>query len=164
VPRNIIYSPLSTTPYSNWHRNCHDGVAMSDLDFVSMCPACAKPLLIGDTIYNNNQGFKGKSKFLQTPYTLFASELEIPYWEIYYTVDESKSERPITKIHAKRIVPYKEGIRELTPDNWLMFLEHLVLRHSVDCIRKDYLLERITKNESGNAFVRQKKYVKLLSE
>ena len=137
---------------------------MTDIDAVSICPGCAKPLLIADTIYNNNQGFSGKSSFLQTPYKIIALELNIPYFEIFYSVDESTKERKITKIHVKRIYPYSKLLKELTPDNWLKFLEYKVLQHGSDCSNKDYLLRKVKSNKSNNTFLRQENYVKLLSE
>ena len=164
MPRNIIYSTLDVTPYSNWHRNCHDGIAMTDIDKISICPGCAKPLFIADTIYNNNQGFAGKSSFLQTPYKTIALELNIPYFEIFYSVDESTKERKITKFYVKRIYPYSKGITQLAPDDWLKFLEYKVLQHCPDCNNKDYLLRKVKSNKSNNTFLRQENYVKLLSE
>ena len=60
MARNQYYNQLKT-PVSTWHRSKHDGVAYLDLDFLSVCPACAEPLLLADTIYNINDEFKGKS-------------------------------------------------------------------------------------------------------
>ena len=41
MARNQYYNQLHS-PVSSWHRSKHDGVALVDLDFLSICPACAK--------------------------------------------------------------------------------------------------------------------------
>ena len=51
MPRNKIFT-TQDTPFSTWHRSQHDGINMCDLDVIGMCPACAKPLFLADTIYN----------------------------------------------------------------------------------------------------------------
>ena len=43
MPRKQYFDQL-VTPFSYWHRNQHNGVAYTDLDMCSMCPACAAPL------------------------------------------------------------------------------------------------------------------------
>ena len=54
MPREKITSIL-TTPFSHWHRQQHNGIAYLDLDYISVCPACATPLFIADQIYNKDK-------------------------------------------------------------------------------------------------------------
>ena len=56
MPRNKIFT-TQDTPFSTWHRSQHDGINMCDLDVIGMCPACAKPLFLADTIYNKDFQF-----------------------------------------------------------------------------------------------------------
>ena len=167
MPRNKIFTTIDS-PFSSWHRSQHDGVNMVDLDVVGICPACAKPLFLADTIYNVDFRFRGKSSWHQTPYKFLAVKAEIPYYEIFYTCDESKASRgirPIIRFDISRIYPHcDKKWSNLSPDNMLQFLEHMALKsHGPDCTRKDYLIRKITKNKCGNRFIRQQNYVEFLS-
>ena len=164
MARNQYYNQLHS-PVSSWHRSKHDGVALVDLDFLSICPACAKPLFLADTIYNRNNDFKGKSAWFQKPYKFVAEKCELPYFIVWYTVNEiSEQERPITEFHIKRIYPPGgKGIIKLTPDEMLQYLEYKVQQHIPTCSSKDYLLKRVTAiTEHNSNFKRLNNYVKLL--
>ena len=69
MPRNKIFSTIDS-PFSHWHRNQHDGINMVDVDVVGICPGCAKPLFLSDTIgickpsYLLNQNGSGIINFL----------------------------------------------------------------------------------------------------
>ena len=166
MARNQYYNQLKT-PVSTWHRSKHDGVAYLDLDFLSVCPSCAEPLLLADTIYNINDQFKGKSAWLNKPYIYVAEKCKIPYFNIWYTVNEiSEEERPIIEFHIKRIYPKSDGsLRKLTPDEMLQYLEWKVQQHIPNCTNKKYLLKRVTAATAPNSnFKRLENYVKLLSK
>ena len=166
MARNQYYNQI-TTPFSTFHRSKHDGISYLDIDFLSICPACAKPLFLADTIYNRNNDFKGKSPWFQKPYKSIAEKCEFPYFIIWYTVNEiSERERPITEFHIKRIYPPGgKGIIKLTPDEMLQYLEFKVQQHIPACSSKDYLLKRVTAvNEHNSTFERIQNYVKLLSK
>ena len=47
---------------------------MVDLDVIGICPACAKPLFLADTIYNKDFRFRGKSEWHRFPYKFLASK------------------------------------------------------------------------------------------
>ena len=166
MARNQYYNQLHS-PVSAWHRSKHDGIAYLDLDFLSICPACAKPLFLADTIYNKDNSFNDKSAWLQRPYKFVAQKCELPYFLIWYTVDEiSEQERPIKEFHIKRIYPPGgKGIIKLTPDEMLEYLEFKVQQHIPACSSKNYLLKRVTsKTEHNSNFKRLNNYVKLLSK
>ena len=55
MARNQYFNQL-VSPVSSWHREQHDGIAYLDADFISICPACAKPLFIADLIYKVIKG------------------------------------------------------------------------------------------------------------
>ena len=164
MPRDKIWS-TKDSPFSAWHRRQNDGIAMTDIDVVGICPACAKPLFLADTIYNRNFSFIGKSEWLQRPYKFLAEAADIPYFEFFYTVDESTRIREIIRFDINRIRPHSDKKwSNLSPNNMLQFLEHMALKsHGPDCLHKDYLIKRITENKSGNKFIRQQNYVKFLS-
>ena len=166
MARNQYYDQKHT-PVSAWHRSKHDGISYLDIDFLSICPACASPLLLADTIYNINDQFKGKSGWLNKPYIFVAEKCKIPYFNIWYTVNEiSEKERPITEFHIKRIYPPGgKGITKLTPDEMLQYLEWKVQQHIPNCTNKKYLLKRVTAATAPNSnFKRLENYVKLLSK
>ena len=130
MPRNEIFT-TQDSPFSTWHRCQHDGINMVDLDVVGICPACAKPLFLADTIYNKDFRFIGKSNWLRTPYKFLAVKAEIPYYEIFYTVDESKAHkgiRPVIRFDISRIYPHcDKKWRNLSPDNMPVSYTHLTL-------------------------------------
>ena len=166
MARNQYYDQKHT-PVSAWHRSKHDGIALVDLDFLSICPACAEPLFIADTIYNINNEFKGKSPWFQKPYKSIAEKCGFPYFIIWYTVNEiSEQIRPITEFHIKRIYPPGgKGIIKLTPDEMLQYLEYKVQQHIPACSSKDYLLKRVTAiTEHNSNFKLLNNYVDLLSK
>ena len=53
MPRKQYFDQL-VSPFSYWHRSQHNGVSYTDLDMLSICPACAQPLLLADHIYNKD--------------------------------------------------------------------------------------------------------------
>lgn len=164
MARNQYYNQLHS-PVSAWHRSKHDGISYLDLDFLSICPACARPLFLADTIYNKNNDFREKSVWMQRPYKFVAEKCDLPYFLIWYTVDEiSEQERPIKEFHIKRIYPSGgKGLKKLTPDEMLQYLEYKVQQHIPTCSSKSYLLKRITTKSEHNAdFKRLNNYVKLL--
>ena len=166
MTRNQYYDQIRT-PVSSWHRGLHNGVSLTDCDFLPICPACAEPLLIADTIYNKDNKFKGKSGWINRPYKFIAKKCEIPFFTIWYTVDEiSEQERPITEFHIKRNYPKSDAaLRRLTPDEMVQYLEWKVQQHIPSCNNKKYLLERVTAiNKHNSTFKRLENYVKLLSK
>lgn len=164
MPRNKR-TTIENSPFSTWHRNQNDGIMMVDIDVCGICPACAKPLFLADTIYNKDFTFRGKDEWHQRPYKFLAEAADIPYYEFFYTVDESTPFRDCIRFDIFRIRPYSsKSWRNLTPDHMLQFLEHMSLKsHGPDCPSKDYLIRKIQRNKCGNQFVRQQNYVEFLS-
>ena len=161
MPRNQYYSQL-VSPFSYWHRSLHNGVAYTDLDQCSLCPACAQPLLLADHIYNRDNQFRSKSAWLYRPYKFIALKSSIPFFTIWYTVDENTENREITEFHVKNNLSDGQRLR-LTPDQMLQYLEYKVQQHIPVCQSKDYLLKRVTDtNEYNTNFLRQDNYVKIL--
>jgi hypothetical protein len=161
MSREQKYSQL-VTPFSYWHRKKHDFIAYLDIDQVSICPACAKPLFLADHIYNKENQFRGKSEFLNRPYKYLAKAAKLAFFTIWYTVDETTENRLITGFHIKNQLT-NSPIKALTPDQMLHYLEWKVEQHIPDCTSKDYLLHRIMQdNEYNNDFVRRERYVQIL--
>ena len=161
MPRNQYFDQL-VTPFSYWHRKQHNGIAYSDLDMVSICPACAAPLLLADHIYNKDNKFRSKSEWLYRPYKIIAKCLKIPFFTIWYSVDENTENREITEFHVRNNLSEPRILR-LEPDWMLQYLEYKVLQHAPQCPSKKYLLQRVTEaNEHNNNFLRQYDYVKIL--
>ena len=140
MPRNKIFTTIDS-PFSSWHRSQHDGVNMVDLDVVGICPACAKPLFLADTIYNVDFRFSGKDSWHQTPYKFLAAKQRYHITRSSIPVDESKAHRgirPIIRFDIFRIYPHcDKKWRNLSPDNMLQFLEHMALKsHGPDCAQE----------------------------
>lgn len=161
MARDKFYS-VTETPYSKWHRSQHDGVAYQDIDKVSICPACAKPLFIADTIYNLNGACKPKPHWMNKAYIYIASQCNIPFFVVWYSVDEENN-REVYKIDVQKIYPNKSNIKSIQPDEWLNFIELKVKMHIPECESKEYLLKRIEADTPGNkTFKRKNEYVEIL--
>jgi len=161
MARDQFYNQL-VTPFSYWHRQAHNGIAYTDLDQLSICPACAHPLMLADHIYNKDNKFKSKSDWLYRPYKSIARSAKIPFFTIWYSVDENTENRDITAFHVQNQLTNGQRMA-LTPDQMLQYLEYLVQLHIPVCQAKDYLMKRITEeNEYNNNFVRKDEYVKIL--
>lgn len=162
MARDKFYS-VTETPYSKWHRSQHDGIAYQDIDKVSICPACAQPLFIADTIYNYANSCKPKSDWMNKAYIYIAKQCNIPFFVIWYSVDEN-DDRKVYRIDVQKIYPKKSAIRSIQPEEWLQFLEFKVKEHIPNCKEKKYLLERVTRDTPGNkTFKRKNEYVEILS-
>ena len=149
MPRNQYFSQL-VSPFSYWHRKQHNGEAYT------------APLLLADHIYNIDNQFRSKSEWLYRPYKILAKAAKIPFFTIWYSVDENTENREITEFHVKNQLTDGQRLR-LTPDQMLEYLEYKVLQHAPECSSKDYLLKRVTEaNEHNNNFLRQDNYVKIL--
>ena len=164
MPRNKIFD-VQNSPFSSWHRSQHDGISYVDLDVLGICPACAKILFIADTIYNTDGKYRGKSKWLRSPYRQIASSLEVPYFEIFYTVDENTENREITEFAIRRLYPTLKDIKTLSTDEMLKYLEYkAIVEHGPDCASIDYLKKRINENKSKHPFARKYMYEQILSQ
>lgn len=163
MPRDEIYSVIRT-PVSIWHRKQHDLVALTDIDHLSICPGCAKSLLICDTIYNVDGQFREKSEWLQRPYIEIATALNIPYFLVFYTVNEKSKERSIVEFNIKKKYPEPtNNLIKLTPDEFLQYLERKVQNHIPVCNAKEYLKKRLNKQTVYNqTLTRKHEYEKIL--
>tara|TARA_R110000803_G_scaffold54840_5_gene111689 strand:- start:338 stop:835 length:498 start_codon:yes stop_codon:yes gene_type:complete len=162
MPRKQYFDQL-VSPFSYWHRSLHNGVSYTDLDMLSICPACAQPLLLADHIYNKDNQFRSKSAWLYKPYKFMALKAEIPFFTIWYTVDEDTENREITEFHIQNQLSHGQR-RALTPDQMLEYLEWKVQQHIPKCSAKNYLLKRITEdNQHNKNFTRRNNYVEILS-
>ena len=86
----------------------------------------------------------------------------IPFFTIWYSVDENTENREITEFHVRNNLLGARILR-LEPDQMLQYLEYKVQQHIPDCRSKDYLLKRVTDtNEHNQNFLRQDNYVKIL--
>ena len=163
MARNEHYPGVLKTPYSKWHRNQHDGIAYSDIDKISQCPACGKALFLADLIFNANDQFKTKHWWTKKIYLEIAQTLHIPFFELFYTTEGKEDNGLLQSLSVRRIYPTKNELKHISLDNWLEYLEFKVQEHIPVCQSKDYLLKRVTaKNEHNQNFLRQNNYVKIL--
>ena len=140
MPRNQYFSQL-VSPFSYWHRKQHNGVAYTDLDQLSICPACAAPSPLADHIYNIDNKFRSKSEWLYRPYKIMAKAAKIPFFTIWYSVDENTENREITEFHVKNQLTDGQRLR-LTPDQMLEYLEYKVLQHAPELSCKRLLIKK----------------------
>jgi hypothetical protein len=98
MARNEQYPGVLKTPYSIWHRNQHNGIAYSDIDKISQCPACGKALFLADLIFNANNQYKTKPFYTKRIYLEIATALQIPFFELYYTTEGRADNGPLESI------------------------------------------------------------------
>ena len=164
MARKEQYPGVLKTPYSRWHRDQHDGIAYSDIDKISQCPACGKALFLADLIFNANNQYKTKPFYTKRIYLEISTALQIPFFELYYTTEGRADNGPLESLSVRRIAPTKGDLQHINLDKWLQYLEFKVQEHIKVCKSKDYLLKRVTvNNEHNKNFTRRNNYVKLLS-
>ena len=164
MARKEQYPGVLKTPYSRWHRDQHDGIAYSDIDKISQCPACGKALFLADLIFNANNQYKTKPFYTKRIYLEISTALQIPFFELYYTTEGRADNGPLESLSVRRIAPTKGDLQHINLDKWLQYLEFKVQEHIKVCKSKDYLLKRVTANNEHNKnFTRRNNYVKLLS-
>ena len=69
---------FSNGSYNDWHRQ-YEGIAMIDVDSVSVVPNAMKPLAMIETCYDKGQKYKSTT-LLKT----LASRLQIPSFLVFY--------------------------------------------------------------------------------
>ena len=144
MARNEVYPGVLKTPYSKWHRKQHSGIAYTDIDKISQCPACGKCLFLADLIFNANDQYKTKPFYTKRAYLEIATALQIPFFEIYYTTEGKEDNGPLESLSVRRIAPTEGKLHHIDLDNWLQYLEFKVQEHIPVCQSKDYLLKRVT--------------------
>ena len=164
MARNEQYPGVLKTPYSIWHRNQHNGIAYSDIDKISQCPACGKALFLADLIFNANNQYKTKPFYTKRIYLEIATALQIPFFELYYTTEGRADNGPLESLSVRRIAPTKGELQHIDLDKWLQYLEFKVQEHIKVCQSKKFLNQRISEhNEYNKNFIRRNNYVKVLS-
>jgi hypothetical protein len=164
MARNEQYPGVLKTPYSRWHRSLHNGIAYSDIDKISQCPACGKALFLADLIFNANNQYKTKPFYTKRIYLEISTALQIPFFELFYTTVGKADNGPLESLSVRRIAPTKAELHHIDLDKWLQYLEFKVQEHIPVCQSKDYLLKRVLEdNEHNKNFVRRNDYVKVLS-
>ncbi len=164
MARNEVYPGVLKTPYSKWHRKQHSGIAYTDIDKISQCPACGKCLFLADLIFNANDQYKTKPFYTKRAYLEIATALQIPFFEIYYTTEGKEDNGQLESLSVRRIAPTEGKLHHIDLDNWLQYLEFKVQEHIPVCQSKDYLLKRVTEeNDYNKNFLRKNNYVKILS-
>ena len=164
MARNEVYPGVLKTPYSKWHRNQHNGVAFTDIDKISQCPACGKCLFLADLIFNNNDQYRTKPFYTKRAYLEISKALQIPFFEIYYTTEGKEDNGQLERLSVRRIAPTPGSLHHISLDDWLQYLEFKVQEHIPVCQSKDYLLKRVTEeNDYNKNFLRKNNYVKILS-
>ena len=137
MARNEQYPGVLKTPYSIWHRSLHNGIAYSDIDKISQCPACGKALFLADLIFNANNQYKTKPFYTKRIYLEIATALQIPFFELYYTTVGKADNGPLESLSVRRIAPSKGDLQHIDLDKWLQYLEFKVQEHSKVCQSKE---------------------------
>ena len=145
--KKVYFSGVKFSGYSNWHRMQHNCLGFSDIDQVSTCNACLKPLFLAETCFDNNQGWNKPHKVTKQ----LAEMAGIPAFIVWYKLIKDK----MVYVHIKKIAPdYKNGYSskpiKLTPDEWLQFIEHKEVEHYPNCKNKELFLKKLKQDPIAN--------------
>jgi hypothetical protein len=141
--KQVYFKGVKFSGYSNWHRQQHNLLHFSDIDQVSSCNACLKPLFIAETVFDNNQGWNKPHKVTKE----LADMAGLPAFIVWYKLVEDQ----MVYVHIKKIAPdYKDGFTsdpiKLLPDEWLQFLEHKQVEHYQNCNNKTLFLKKLNED------------------
>ena len=139
--KKVYFKGVKFSGYSSWHRNnTHNCLGFSDIDQVSTCNACLKPLFLAECVFNNGQGWNKPHKVTKQ----LAEMAGIPAFIVWYKLIEDQ----MAYVHIKKIAPdYKNGYSsepiKLLPDHWLQFLELKQAEHYPDCKKQELFLKKL---------------------
>ena len=145
--KKVYFKGVKFSGYSNWHRQQHNCLGFSDIDQVSTCNACSKPLFLAETVFNNGQGWNKKHKVTKK----LAEMAGIPAYIVWYQLVGDM----MIHVHVKKIAPdYKDGFNSepklLDPDHWLQFLEYQQVKHYPDCPNKELFKKKLREDQRAN--------------
>ena len=154
--KQVYFKDVKFSGYSSWHRSNHGSIAMADIDKVSVCNACLKPLFIAETCFNNGQGWNKPHQITKR----LAEMAGIPAFIIWYKLVGEM----LIFVHVKRIAPdyqggYSSEPTRLTPDHWLQYLEHKQVEHFPKCPKQELFLKKLREDPRAN---RRRAYAPIL--
>ena len=91
--KQVYFKDVKFSGYSNWHRQQHNLIAMSDCDKVSICNSCLTPLFLAETVFNNNQGWNKPHKVTKK----LADMAGIPAFIVWYKLMKTDGLCPCQK-------------------------------------------------------------------
>ena len=147
MARNIYCKDVKFSEYSLWHRSKPNPVAMMDVDKVSTCIACNKPLFLAETTR-----FVGKYHKAYSMTKQLADMAKLPAWIIFYVLKNNE----IDHFKIKKIAPEIKSIQNVSPEAWLEYLEKMQTDHFPNCPKQELFLLKMKNANSPN-------YEKLLS-
>jgi len=154
--KKVYFKGVKFSGYSNWHRQQHNLLGFSDIDKVSTCNSCSKPLFLAETVFNNGQGWNKKHKVTKK----LAEMAGIPAYIIWYQLVEDM----MVHVHIKKIAPdYKDGFSSepilLNPDQWLQFLEYQQVKHFPECSNQELFKKKLKEDQRAR---RRKAFASIL--
>jgi len=148
MSKKVYFKGVKFSGYSSWHRNeTHSCLGFSDIDHVSTCTSCLKPLFLAESVFDNGQGWNKPHKVTKE----LAEMAGIPAFIVWYKLIKDK----MVYVHIKKIAPdYKNGYSskpiKLTPDEWLQFIEHKEVEHYPNCKNKELFLKKLKQDPIAN--------------
>ena len=137
MAREIYAKDVKFTAYSYTHRESHDGIAMMDVDKVSCCIACNKPLFIAETARHRGPREdykKGHSMIKQLAEMSGLNACIVWYYE------ENKR---VYKLAVRKVSPGYSNIQSCSWEQWLSFLAKFQVKHYPSCTRKEIFKKKI---------------------
>ena len=141
MAKEIYCKDVKFSEYSCWHRQqTHNAVAMMDVDKVECCIACNEPLVLAETVKENNQGYKKGHSMIRS----LGLKAGIPTFLLWY---HFIGEMPMW-VKIKKIAPdYKNGYESeperISFDQWLAYLEHKQVEHFPKCKKQWLFIKKV---------------------
>ena len=154
--KQVYFKGVKFSGYSNLHRQQHNSLHFSDIDQVSACNACLKPLFLVETVFNNGQGFKKPHKVTKK----LAEMAGIPAFILWYKLVGEM----MINFHVKKIAPdypggYGSEPKMIDPEKWLEYLEFKQVEHYPHCTNKELFIKKLKEDPRAN---RRKAYASIL--
>lgn len=137
MAREIYAKDVKFTAYSYTHRESHDGIAMMDVDKVSCCIACNKPLFIAETTRH-----RGPREDYKKGHSMIKQLAEMSGLNAYIVWYYEENER-VYKLAVRKVSPGYSNIQSCSWEQWLSFLAKFQVKHYPSCTRKEIFKKKL---------------------
>ena len=137
MAREIYAKDVKFTAYSYTHRESHDGIAMMDVDKVSCCIACNKPLFIAETARH-----RGPREDYKKGHSMIKQLAEMSGLNAYIVWYYEENER-VYKLAVSKVSPSYSNIQSCSWEQWLSFLAKFQVKHYPSCTRKEIFKKKL---------------------
>ena len=137
MTREIYCKDVKFSAYSLTHRESHDCIAMMDVDKVSTCIACNKPLFLAETA--RHKGIREDYKKGHSMIKQLAEMSKLNAYIIWYHEENDR----VYKVSVKKISPNYSKIQHCSWEEWISFLAQFQVKHYPSCTRQEIFKKKL---------------------